>query len=98
DAGALGRLLPPPARGPRDGAGDVTGSARRPPGSTPGSPRDVGRRLADDDAPARLDLASSRDRQLPLDRRRHRPPARDTPSAGRRRGGLAEGRPERFGY
>ena len=51
--------------------------ARRPPGSAPGGPRGVRRRLADDDPVARRDLAACRDRQLPLDRGRHRPPARD---------------------
>ena len=70
--------------------------ARRPPGPTPDRARGLRRRLADDDPPARLDLAARRDRQLPLDRGRHRSAARDAPPP-RRRDVLAEGRLERFG-
>ena len=59
--------------------------ARRPPGSTAGGARGVRRRLADDDAPPRRDLAACRDRQLPLDGGGHRPLARH-PSSARRVG------------
>ena len=81
--GAVGRLLPPPARWPRRGAGLAARRARRPPGPAPGRARGVRRRLADDDAAARRDLPARRDRQLPRDRGRHRPPARDAPATGR---------------
>ena len=58
--------------------------ARRPPGPAPARARGLGRRLADDDPAARRDLAARRDRELPHDRGRHRPPARDAaPPRGR---------------
>ena len=81
--GALGRLLPAPAG---------RAARRRSPchPATLDAHQDrlqtalevVRRRLADDDPPAWLDLAPCRDRQLPLDRGRHRPAARDAPPPG----------------
>ena len=84
EPGAVGRLLPAPARRPRRPLARCRRRARRPPGRAPGRARGVRRRLADDDAAARRDLAARRDRQLPRDRGRHRPPARD-PAAPRAR-------------
>ena len=78
-AGVVGRVLSPSARWPRRGRDHGTGGARRPPGPTPGSARGLRRRLADDDPPPWRDLASGRDRQLPLDRGRHRSAAGDPP-------------------
>ena len=79
--------------GGRDGgAGDARRRARRPPGPTPGGTRGVRRRLADDDPPARRDLAARRHRQLPLDRGRHRPAARDAPRGSAAGGGLSRRR------
>ncbi len=74
-AGAVGRLLPPPARWSRRRSRHRSGRARSPPGPTPARAGGLGRGLGLDDAPARLDLAACRDRQLPLDRGRRRWPA-----------------------
>ena len=82
--GPVGRLLPAPAGRSRRRARPAARRARRAPGPAPARARGLGRRLADDDAPARRDLAARRDRQLPLDRGRHRPPARDPSPPGRR--------------
>ena len=77
--GAERRLLPPPAgrRGGRAGHGD--GRPRRPPGPPRRGARAIGRRLALDDVAPRIDVAARRRRELPHDRGRHRPPARDAP-------------------
>ena len=71
DAGALGRVLPPPA-GRRDAAMRWRPTRSTRTRTAPGGTRGVRRRLADDDPAARRDLAACRDRQLPLDRGRHR--------------------------
>ena len=72
-ARAVRRVLPPP---PGRRCARTPAGARRPPGPAAGRARGVRRRLADDDPAARRDLAARRDRQLPLDRGRHRPAAR----------------------
>ena len=69
-ARAVGRLFPASAGGAR------WRGARRPPGSAAGGARALRGRMADDDPPARRDVAPRRDRQLPIDRGRHRPAAR----------------------
>ena len=78
-AGAVGRVLPPPADGGRRRAGRRR-AARRPPGRAPGRARGRRRRLALDDPPARLDVAPGRHRQ-------HRTRPRPTSTGCSRRSG-----------
>ena len=61
--------------------------ARRPPGPAAGGARGLGRGWLTTTRLRGVDLAARRDRQLPRDRGRHRPPARDAarPGAGERR-------------
>ena len=80
----------PGGRDARDGP--ARRRPRRPPGRASRPRSSVRRRLADDDPPARRDLAAGRDRQLPLDRGRRRPAAGDAPRPGREPAGPARGR------